>query len=231
MSKIGRIYKMWFADQPEDFYVGSTTQTLAKRLIGHKSQAKKNLLLDSILMNQLRFRNRDLLRIQLLEEVKFDETHELRIAEDKYIQELKPTFNERRAYVCEEEHKIRNYAYKQKPEAKAKTYEYNNRPDVKAYRSAYNKLPETKARKHAREQQPAAVARRKEYSQRPETKARERELQEQHKTDGTYRCEDCNRNEPSMYSLKRHLKTLKHKNTITQQAINQLENLASQNLF
>lgn len=231
MSKIGRIYKAWFADQPDDLYIGSTTQTLAKRLIGHKSTAKKHAALHSIWMQHLRSRNLDLLRIQLLEEVKFNETHELRIVEDKYIQQLKPTFNARRSYVSEEEHKIRNHAYKQTPEVKAKKYEYNNRPDVKAKQSLYNKLPETKERKRARDRQPAAIAHRKEYNQRSETKARGRERFGQHKIDGTYRCEECDKNEPTLYSLKRHLKTSKHKAAVTQQAINELQHLTSQNLF
>ena len=70
----------------DEVYVGSTTESLHKRMIKHKCDMKR--FADKPLyskMNELGF---DKFNIELLEEIKTETRHQLRIAEGRYIVEI-----------------------------------------------------------------------------------------------------------------------------------------------
>jgi len=78
--KTGKIYKLY---NQYDVYYGSTTKSLKERLNQHKSGAKNKKCISHIL-----FQDCCIPKIELLEEVEFDDIKELRDREAYYIRNL-----------------------------------------------------------------------------------------------------------------------------------------------
>ena len=103
-ERYGCIYKLWHSSDPDVFYVGSTKTSLAKRLQAHKSCVKSDNY-DVRVYNYLREKGVDGIRIELLEQVSFLTTNQLRQHEDRYIRALKPLLNQYNAVFSEEKRK------------------------------------------------------------------------------------------------------------------------------
>ena len=82
--KQGKIYKM---ENEYGIYYGSTTKSLKERLRGHKSDAKtKNK--NKVCTSRILFQNDAIPKIQLIEEIEFDDIKELWDREAYYIRNL-----------------------------------------------------------------------------------------------------------------------------------------------
>jgi len=82
----GKIYKLVFP-KTNDIYVGSTTQTLCKRLNGHRCYPHGKVKEIMKLINPYN------VKIILLENVSYENKDELRRYEQKWIDELNPFYN------------------------------------------------------------------------------------------------------------------------------------------
>jgi hypothetical protein len=89
------VYKLWHADEPNEFYVGSTTTSLERRLKGHKSRFKEHSRQPTgrRLYQFLEAKDLTKLRIQEVERIAFQTAAQLRIREDHHIRALNPTLN------------------------------------------------------------------------------------------------------------------------------------------
>jgi len=94
---VGYVYKLY--DENGNFYIGSCTMTLKKRLVIHRSDSKKR---NSKLYKYMREHGADKFKISLLEKVKFVDTDELRMKETEYFDMLQPQLNENRPYSTDE---------------------------------------------------------------------------------------------------------------------------------
>jgi group I intron endonuclease len=91
-----KIYKL-VNDIDDKIYVGSTATTLAKRLHGHKNSAKRKP--DIHVYRHLNTVGWDNVRIVLIESIVVQNKDQLRMNEQRYIDELRPELNKNAAYV------------------------------------------------------------------------------------------------------------------------------------
>ena len=97
----GKIYKLFFSNDPSFCYVGSTAEPLKKRLSGHLGRSiDTSGRYDSKLYRTI-CEMGDGWEIQLIENYPCQSLEELRIREQYFIDILKPTLNERGAYQSE----------------------------------------------------------------------------------------------------------------------------------
>ena len=90
-----KVYKL-INSVDSKIYIGSTTQSLCKRLAKHKSDAKKNPQFVHKHFNTIGW---DTVRIILIETVECSNKEQLMMREQYYIDLLKPSLNRRSAYV------------------------------------------------------------------------------------------------------------------------------------
>lgn len=112
----GVIYKIEICNE---FYIGSTIQKLYKRLNKHISNLK-DINKNAKLYKTCRINGITNITLIELEKIKVNNKLELNIIEQKYINELKPTLNSKRAYRTEEESRSRHKEYKNKNKEKMK---------------------------------------------------------------------------------------------------------------
>ena len=136
----GKIYKL-VNDINDNFYVGSTVNSLAKRKYWHKSKGtmvpRVKAIYDAIGWNQL--------KIVLVESYPCDSNDELRQRERFWYDELKPDLNRQRPWVGLEERKLekkqRNEQYceanKDKIQQYKKGYRDNNIDKIKQVKKQY----------------------------------------------------------------------------------------------
>ena len=79
----GKIYKLY---NEYGTYYSSTTKSLKERLSTHKSEAKKNI--NKCSKSKILFQNGAIPKIELLEEIEFDDIYQLREREAYYIRNL-----------------------------------------------------------------------------------------------------------------------------------------------
>jgi predicted GIY-YIG superfamily endonuclease len=99
--KYGKIYCMYLPDEPQYFYIGSTIQTINKRLRSHKSLIKKanqgkqvrNMIVYTHFATDDRFAKINSLKIQLVENYPCNNKRQLEIKEAEYIQANKDCLN------------------------------------------------------------------------------------------------------------------------------------------
>lgn len=104
MSYTGYIYRLYSKTdgvENEDYYIGSTTGTIYRRLSDHVSKSKY----DSTRflyhhMYTIGPRNFD---IEILDTFNYDHSSQLREREEYFIRKLKPTLNQKRAYLLEDD--------------------------------------------------------------------------------------------------------------------------------
>ena len=170
----GKIYKL-VNDVNDDFYVGSTATSLAKRKYWHKTKGRQMPGVKAI-FDEIGW---DKMKIILVEEWPCENNDQLRQRERYWFDALKPTMNIIRPWVSEEERQEYRQEYRQRPEIKERDREYRQRPEIKErdreYQREYHQRPEVKERRREYQQQPEVKERRREYDQRPEVKERRRE--------------------------------------------------------
>jgi hypothetical protein len=119
---IGRIYRIDCSCGCNGFYIGSTKQSLKKRLGVHFSIKRS-----SKISKHIEGVGRDKFKIILLEEIEFENKVELLKKEKEYFNLLKPTFNENSPLATEKENKERIKKWhkewaKKNPEIKKEKY-------------------------------------------------------------------------------------------------------------
>ena len=108
MSNIGFIYKICNSVDDE-VYVGSTKQTIQRRLQSHLYNTKQEGLKQLILYKKMESIGKDKFKVELLETVQFDDKYELFAREQFHMDTLNPSLNMRpapdRNYDSYESHK------------------------------------------------------------------------------------------------------------------------------
>lgn len=91
--KQGRIYKIFNEDKPEDCYIGSTVETLSRRMSGHRKDYKCNHT--TPLYRYIRDNNcLEKMKMELIEHIKHPLTkEELHQVQGRYQRELHPSLN------------------------------------------------------------------------------------------------------------------------------------------
>jgi hypothetical protein len=143
-----KVYKIWYEDCPEEFYIGSTKMGLSRRMAEHRSKVKSGRT--STIYSLMRTKGINNFKYVQVASCMVENIDEQRQFEQQWINELRPTLNTNRAFATEEDNKDTNTIY-------------NNRVDVKERRQAYWEEPENKQRQ--RETQ-------KRYVSKPEVKAK-----------------------------------------------------------
>jgi hypothetical protein len=208
-----KVYKIWYEDAPEEFYIGSTKyDTLYKRMSDHRNKVKIGG--KSKLYQLIRSKGGGFLYSQIaLCMVSCKD--EQRAFEQHWIDKLHPTLNSNRAYGTDIE---RYKEYNQRPEIKQKQKEYNQRPEIKQYHKEYKKeydqRPEIKQYhkeyKKEYDQRPEIKQKNKEYNQRPEIKKYLKEYRNSKKRTCVCGCEYI----ATPYNAQRHYNTKGHQEFI-----------------
>ena len=144
-----QVYKIWYADAPDDFYIGSTKLRLSARMAKHRSKVRSGST--SKLYTLMREKGINNFEYVLVATCMVRSVDEQRQFEQQLISELKPTLNTNRAFITEEQRKEAQKEYDTKPGVKAKKKEYYAKPEYKANKKEYNKgyeaQPETKQKR------------------------------------------------------------------------------------
>jgi len=98
----GFVYKLYHIDQPNTFYIGSTTKRLSRRLVEHRSEARKTRSKSKV-YRFMREQGADSFTIEPLEEVDVENQEQLRLIEQRYIEQLNPLLNDNRAHITAEQ--------------------------------------------------------------------------------------------------------------------------------
>ena len=129
-----KVYKMWYEDAPEDFYVGSTKySSLSKRIAKHRSFAQSGG--PSLIYRTMREKGINNIQYVLLGSCMVTDKDEQLAFEQIYIDKLHPTLNSNRARGWDFKRlNQRKRDYQRKPERKAfhKKWreEYRRKPGV-----------------------------------------------------------------------------------------------------
>ncbi len=134
----GKIYKIANKNNPDEFYIGSTTNHLRIRWKGHKDKMKEKP--DRLLYQRMHELGIECFHIVLMEDYPCDTKDQLRQREDYWICKMKPNLNKLRAYLTDDEKrennklncrewysnhkdKVREYYKQYRVENKARLYE------------------------------------------------------------------------------------------------------------
>lgn len=101
-----RVYKIFNTEDPAQFYIGSTTQQLCKRMACHRNSSQKEQNQKRKLYQYANMTGWGNMKIELIEAIDKPMTlEELRKKEGEYIRELKPTLNKKLEGRTQEETK------------------------------------------------------------------------------------------------------------------------------
>jgi hypothetical protein len=168
-----KVYKIWYDDEPENFYIGSTKyRQLAKRMGYHRGQV--NLGKTSKLYTTIREKGINNFRYVQIASCMVNNFDEQRMFEQHYLELLKPTLNMIRAFATEEDKKADRQLYRQKPENKEKQKLYHQTPEIKEKQKAYNNRPEVKERIKESYRTPEYKEKKKKYRETPENKEKQK---------------------------------------------------------
>jgi hypothetical protein len=145
-----KVYKIWYEDVPEEFYIGSTKyDALYKRMSVHRAHAKKGR--KSKIYQTIREKGGDFKYIQIASCIVSCKDEQCAF-EQEWIDRLKPTLNSNRAHGLDIEREKQNQReYKQKPEYKQYKKEYRQRPEIKQKRKEDQRRPEYNQRRKERQ--------------------------------------------------------------------------------
>ena len=119
----GKIYKIYNIDEPEKFYVGSTTQELWHRLRKHKSKSK---IEKSFFFQEVNSLGWNKFKIELIHNFPCNDKPELFAEEERVRSITDAYYNSRRAFLNEEKRnelkKLYNNEYAQKHKEEIKQY-------------------------------------------------------------------------------------------------------------
>ena len=151
----------------DKIYVGSTCQSLSKRMAYHRDDCMKSNR-NTLIYNMMRDLGRDNFYIELIEGYPCENSNQLTRREGELMRELKASLNQVIAGRTRGEYKIDNHdKIKQTKAISDKKYAENNQEKLKAYRKKYyNKNPEKfkeDAKKYAEENREAVLAKKREY--------------------------------------------------------------------
>ena len=202
-QRIGSVYKAYHASDPSRIYVGSTIQSLSRRLTKHKEDCKRKTAQKTKWYEYIRSKNYTGFLIEQLERVTFTHTMELRVKENDWIRRLQPEFNTLAAYVSAEEYKQKNKVYKQNHKQQIQEYDkarYEaNRPVIlEQMRSYKQRNKDTLAQKRKLKYEankPALIEKRKREYAENKTK---------------YTCLSCDYTS-NKFNYNKHLATANHK--------------------
>jgi len=122
-------YKIWYADAPEDLYVGSTQERLCKRMGAHRSASRRGV--GSRIYQVMRAKGDTNFQYCLLGSCMVRNKDEQRKREQTYIDRLKPCLNSNRAFCTIEQRKAYLKEYHKKP---------CNKKRMRAYQKEYYKV-------------------------------------------------------------------------------------------
>lgn len=154
-----KAYKIWWDNDPDYFYVGSTRRTLAQRMGDHRSSA--NFGNNAFLYDYMRENGVNTFKYCMLGSCLVNNSDERRMFEQSYIDILKPILNSIKAHRNEVDDKEYQRKYHQKYQHKPERKEYQQK-----YHQKYQQLDEFKAAKQRYRQKPE----RKEYHQKYQQK-------------------------------------------------------------
>jgi hypothetical protein len=206
MSYEVKAYKIWYEDEPNNIYVGSTKRPLSERMGDHRQKVRQGRT--SRIYNLMREKGVNDFKYVLLGTGRVSNFEQQRMFEEMWIKKLKPPLNMCKAYESKEELNERKRLYQQKPESKERIHKYRQRPEVKERERERSRKQEQKEerKQYKREykQKPEYKEKQKEYRQRPEVKKRAKELVKKN-----YRICMCGSQCHSHFS--RHINSQKHK--------------------
>jgi len=131
-----KVYKIWYEDAPEEFYIGSTKyDTLYKRMAVHRCEVKRGIKSKLYQLIKLKGSYFNYSQIALCMVSCKDEQ---RAFEQHWIDKLNPTLNSNRAYGSDiERYKQKKKKYNQRPEFSQQKKEYHERPEIKQMKKEY----------------------------------------------------------------------------------------------
>jgi hypothetical protein len=120
------IYKIFWSDDPDNFYIGSTSRTLSWRMAEHRRDAKNGS--DRNIYKMIREKGYNF-EYELIATKIVAITDQKRALEQKYIRKLKPPLNMCKSYLTKEEKRTYMETYRKtydrtKEKAKAAGYCY-----------------------------------------------------------------------------------------------------------
>eukprot|EP00438_Fugacium_kawagutii_P006806 Skav218534 [mRNA] locus=scaffold2478:389636:390136:+ [translate_table: standard] len=136
----------------DKIYVGSTCQSLSKRMSYHRSDAKKpnrqNTLIYPLMLNY----GIENFYIELIEEYPCENSNQLERREGEIIRELKASLNQKVAGRTMDEYKVQEMEkIKKSKSIRDKQYRERNLEKIKAYRKEYYWKDPEKFKKDAKE--------------------------------------------------------------------------------
>jgi len=149
-----KVYKIWFENTPEEFYVGSTQQpTLARRMTHHRTSAKRGS--SCKLHRVMREKGLNNFNYCLVASCMVSCRDEQRQFEQEFIDKLKPSLNMCQAYTSPEQKKqnIKTFGkeYRNRIDIKQKRKENDSKPHIKLRNESYrNPIKEKIHREHMR---------------------------------------------------------------------------------
>jgi len=131
------VYKIWWEDELESFYVGSTKNTLSKRMSRHRADCRAGGV--QRLYQVMREKGINSYQYVLLGWSMVSSFDEQRMIEQSYISRLNPTLNSRKAFCSEDERKASQRAWK------ANNYQENQEEMKQARKDYYTEHKEQEA--------------------------------------------------------------------------------------
>ena len=140
------VYKIWWEDEPDKFYVGSTKKRLlSERMNQHRASCRAGG--EQTIYQVMREKGINTFRSVLLGWAMVSSFDEQRMVEQDYISRLNPTLNSRKAFVSDEERKEqlkewRAHNYEQNKEdikKKSRDYRAGHKEQVSEYNQKYDK--------------------------------------------------------------------------------------------
>jgi hypothetical protein len=159
-----KVYKIWYADAPDDIYIGSTKESLSRRMTGHRCCANRGRT--TLIYKTMCEKGINDFQYVMLGCCMVSDKDGQRMYEQRYIADLRPSLNTYRAYATDAENKQKHKEYEQTPERKQKHKEYEQTPERKQKQKERRQTPEYK-QKH------------KEYMQTLEYKQKQKQKQKQ----------------------------------------------------
>jgi hypothetical protein len=101
-------YKIWYADAPEDLYVGSTKERLSQRMSLHRHFARSDR--NSRIYQTMREKGENNFQYRLLGTCMVRSMDEQRMYEQTWMDRLNPTLNSQKAYISKEQARLNGIA-------------------------------------------------------------------------------------------------------------------------
>ena len=134
-----KVYKIWYEDEPDEFYIGSTKyDRLSRRMDNHRCTCRFGKE-ESRLYETMREKGINNFKYIQIASYMVYNSDERRMFEQKWIDKLKPSLNRYKAYSTKEDRRQSYMKYCRKPEIIQRRKENNQKPEEKEKRKQYNK--------------------------------------------------------------------------------------------